>query len=292
MLSKLKAELEKEGYFSLDHKKKIPPYPECIGVITSPTGAAIRDIIHTVGRRYPLTKLILYPAIVQGVDAKDNIVEQIKLANEQGVCDVLIVGRGGGSIEDLWAFNERVVAMAIYDSRIPIISAVGHEIDFTIADFVADLRAATPTAAAELATPSIEVLKGNVLYYVERMTKLLHQKLENARLYVANIDRRIDSLNPMTTLKHKEQLIKEYSKQLNLLMQRILLEKKSNFRFMDAKLQALNPLAIMDKGYSISSVNGEIITDVEKVHAKDVLKTQMKNGYIISEIQEVKKNGN
>ena len=152
--------------------------------------------------------MILYPAIVQGVDAKDNIVEQIKLANEQGVCDVLIVGRGGGSIEDLWAFNERVVAMAIYDSRIPIISAVGHEIDFTIADFVADLRAATPTAAAELATPSIEVLKGNVLYYVERMTKLLHQKLENARLYVANIDRRIDSLNPMTTLKHKEQLIK------------------------------------------------------------------------------------
>ncbi len=289
---KLKAELEKEGYFSLEHKKKIPSYPECIGVITSPTGAAIRDIIHTVGRRYPLTKLILYPAIVQGVDAKDNIVEQIKLANEQGLCDVLIVGRGGGSIEDLWAFNERVVAMAIYDSRIPIISAVGHEIDFTIADFVADLRAATPTAAAELATPSIEVLKGNVLYYVERMTKLLHQKLENARLYVANIDRRIDSLNPMTTLKHKEQLIKEYSKQLNLLMQRILLEKKSNFRFMDAKLQALNPLAIMDKGYSISSVNGEIITDVEKVHAKDVLKTQMKNGYIISEIQEVKKNGN
>lgn len=289
---KLKAELEKEGFFALEHKKQIPAFPECIGVITSPTGAAIRDIIHTVERRYPLTKLILYPAIVQGEDAKDNIVQQIKLANEQGLCDVLIVGRGGGSIEDLWAFNERVVAMAIYESRIPIISAVGHEIDFTIADFVADLRAATPTAAAELATPSIEVLKGNVLYYVERMSKLLRQRIENAKLYIANIDRRLEALNPITNLKHKEQIIKEYTKRLHLLIQGILLEKKSNFRFMDAKLQALNPLAIMDKGYSISSVDGTIITDVEKVHVGDQLKTQMKNGYILSEIMEVKKNGN
>lgn len=289
---KLKAELEKEGFFALEHKKQIPAFPECIGVITSPTGAAIRDIIHTVERRYPLTKLILYPAIVQGEDAKDNIVQQIKLANEQGLCDVLIVGRGGGSIEDLWAFNERVVAMAIYESRIPIISAVGHEIDFTIADFVADLRAATPTAAAELATPSIEVLKGNVLYYVERMSKLLRQRIENAKLYIANIDRRLEALNPITNLKHKEQIIKEYTKRLHLLIQGILLEKKSNFRFMDAKLQALNPLAIMDKGYSISSIDGTIITDVEKVHVGDQLKTQMKNGYILSEIMEVKKNGN
>lgn len=289
---KLKAELEKEGFFALEHKKQIPAFPECIGVITSPTGAAIRDIIHTVERRYPLTKLILYPAIVQGEDAKDNIVQQIKLANEQGLCDVLIVGRGGGSIEDLWAFNERVVAMAIYESRIPIISAVGHEIDFTIADFVADLRAATPTAAAELATPSIEVLKGNVLYYVERMSKLLRQRIENAKLYIANIDRRLEALNPITNLKHKEQIIKEYTKRLHLLIQGILLEKKSNFRFMDAKLQALNPLAIMDKGYSISSINDMIITDVEKVQVGDQLKTQMKNGYILSEIMEVKKNGN
>ncbi|MDE7213377.1 MAG: exodeoxyribonuclease VII large subunit, partial [Anaeroplasmataceae bacterium] len=199
---KLKAELEKEGLFDASHKQKLPLFPQCIGVVTSPTGAAIKDIIHTVGRRYPLTRIILYPAIVQGDDAKDNVVKQIELANEQGLCDVLIVGRGGGSIEDLWAFNERCVAMAIYNSKIPIISAVGHEIDFTIADFVADVRAATPTAAAELATPSLEMLKGNVSYYVDRMTKHMKQILQNARLHIANMDRRIDALNPMSMLEH------------------------------------------------------------------------------------------
>ncbi len=289
---KLKTELEKEGFFALEHKKPIPLYPSCIGVITSPTGAAVRDIIHTVGRRFPLTRIILYPAIVQGEDAKNTIVQQIHLANEQGLCDVLIVGRGGGSIEDLWAFNERSVAQAIYDSYIPIISAVGHEIDFTIADFVADMRAATPTAAAELATPSMDVLKGNTQYYVEKMTKLIKQRLENAKLYVANIDRRLDSLNPKMMLKHKEQILKEYEKQLNLLIQRILLEKKSNYRYMNAKLEALNPLAIMEKGYSINSVNGVIITDVTKVKKDDILVTRMKNGEVISKILEVNENGN
>ena len=284
---KLKEELEKEGFFRAEHKKPLPLFPHCIGVITSPTGAAIRDIIHTVERRYPLTKIILYPAIVQGEDAKDNIVEQIQLANEQGLCDLLIVGRGGGSIEDLWAFNERCVAMAIYESTIPIISAVGHEIDFTIADFVADVRAATPTAAAELATPSLEVLKGNVGYYVDRMTKHMKQILENAKLIVANIDRRMDSLNPLAMLKHKQSLLTEYKKQMDLLIQRVIIEKKSGFRFLEGKLQALNPLAIMDKGYSINSVNDEIITDVHQVHVDDILKTKMKNGEIKSKILEV-----
>ncbi|MDE6407715.1 MAG: exodeoxyribonuclease VII large subunit [Anaeroplasmataceae bacterium] len=289
---KLKAELEKEGLFDVAHKKSLPLFPQTIGVITSPTGAAIKDIIHTVGRRYPLTRIILYPAIVQGEDAKDNVVKQIKLANEQGLCDVLIVGRGGGSIEDLWAFNERCVAMAIYESRIPIISAVGHEIDFTIADFVADVRAATPTAAAELATPSLEMLKGNVSYYVDRMTKHIKQILQNAKLYIANMDRRIDSLNPMSMLEHKKRLLKESTKQLSLLIQRILLEKKSEYKILDSKLGALNPLAIMDKGYSINSVDGVIITDVTKVKKDDILTTKMKNGEIKSRILEVKTNGN
>ena len=289
---KLKSELEKIGLFAAEHKKPLPLFPQCIGVITSPTGAAIRDIIHTVERRYPLTRVILYPAIVQGEEAKDNVVKQIKLANEQGLCDVLIVGRGGGSIEDLWAFNERIVAEAIYDSRIPIISAVGHEIDFTIADFVADVRAATPTAAAELATPSIEMLKGNVAYYVDRMTKHMKQILENAKLYVANIDRRLDSLNPKSMLEHKKRILTEYSKQLNLLIQRVIIEKKSEFKYLEGKLTALNPLAIMDKGYSISSVDGVIITDVNQVKINDVLTTQMKNGRIKSKILEVEENGN
>ncbi|MBD5390931.1 exodeoxyribonuclease VII large subunit [bacterium] len=289
---KLKSELEKEGLFAESHKKPLPLFPHCIGVITSPTGAAIRDIIHTVERRYPLTQIILYPAIVQGEEAKENVVKQIKLANDQGLCDVLIVGRGGGSIEDLWAFNERVVAEAIYDSKIPIISAVGHEIDFTIADFVADVRAATPTAAAELATPSVEMLKGNAAYYVDRMTKHMKQIIENAKLYVANIDRRLDSLNPMSKLEHKKRILVEYTKQLNLLIQRILIEKKSGFQYLEGKLTALNPLAIMDKGYSISSVDGVIVTDIHQVKPNDILTTQMQNGKIKSKILEVEENGN
>ncbi len=288
---KLKAELEKEGFFSPEHKQQLPFFPTCIGVVTSPTGAAIRDIIHTVSRRYPMTRLILYPAIVQGEEAKQDIVKQIKLANEQGLCDVLIVGRGGGSLEDLWAFNERCVAEAIYNSQIPIISAVGHEIDFTIADFVADVRAATPTAAAELATPSVEMLKGNVEYYLRRMTKHIQQLLANAKMLIANMDRRIDALNPRMKLEHQRVIVREYTRQLCLLLQRSLAEKRNQYQILVGKLGALNPLAIMDKGYSISSVGDEIITDVTKVKVGDVLETKMKNGVIKSTIIEVKKDG-
>ena len=159
---RLKKELERKGLFDQAHKKPIPRFPKTVGVITSPTGAAVRDIIKTIERRYPLCSVVLYPAIVQGDKAKDDVVKQINKANKDRICDVLIIGRGGGSIEDLWAFNERVVAKAIYDSEIPIISAVGHEIDFTIADYVADIRAATPTAAAEIATPNITNLIENI----------------------------------------------------------------------------------------------------------------------------------
>ena len=288
---KLKQELEKEGLFAIDHKLKIPAFPKTIGVITSPTGAAIRDIINTIGRRYPLAQVILYPAIVQGETAKDDIIRNIKLANEQNFCDVLIVGRGGGSIEDLWAFNERSVAVAIYESQIPIISAVGHEIDFTIADFVADLRAATPTAAAELATPSLEVLKGNITYYVEIMTKHIKQIFNNIKLNLANIDQRIDALNPKAKLEHKKEILNNYVKQLNILIQTALVTKKNEYKLLANQLEGLNPLAIMDKGYSITRINDQIITDVSNVKIGDSLLTQMKNGKIKSQIVEVIKDG-
>ena len=287
---KLKAELEKEGYFNIEHKMPIPRFPKTIGVITSPTGAAIRDIINTISRRYPLCNVILYPAIVQGENAKDDIVAQIKKANKDNLCDVLLVGRGGGSIEDLWAFNERIVAKAIYDSKIPIISAVGHEIDFTIADFVADKRAATPTAAAELATPDINVLKQNVNYYVDALTKKINYLINDYKMRLANIDKRIENNNPINTLKHKHEILNAYTQRLSILANRIILEKKHRYDLYKQKLDSLNPLMIMDKGYSINSVNGEIITDVEKVKIGDELKTQMKNGSIISKIVEVKKN--
>ena len=287
----LKSELEKEGLFDPKYKKKLPMFPNTVGVITSPTGAAIRDIINTIGRRYPLTRVILYPAIVQGDGAKDDIVKQIKLANDQNLCDVLIVGRGGGSIEDLWAFNERIVAQAIFDSNIPIISAVGHEIDFTIADFVADMRAATPTAGAEIATPSIDVLKENIKYNVDYMNKVLGQKFDNMKLYLNNLDKRMEALSPINTLNNKKMLLTEYKKQLNILFQSILNNKKNEYRLLENKLQTLNPFSIMDKGYSINSVNGKVVSSVDEVKVGDTLETKMKDGTLISIVNEVNNNG-
>jgi exodeoxyribonuclease VII large subunit len=288
---KLKKKLAEEGLFNPEHKKPIPRFPNTVGVITSPTGAAIRDIINTIKRRYPLTKVILYPAIVQGNDAKDNIVMQIKKANIDNLCDVLIVGRGGGSIEDLWAFNEKVVAYAIYNSEIPIISAVGHEIDFTIADFVADIRAATPTAGAEIATPNVDALKDNIGFYERTLTKRITYILNEAKLKLANYDRIIESKNPKAVLKHKREILNNDSLRLNMLIANIIKEKKHHFDILKSQLDSLNPLAIMDKGYSINRVNGKILTDIKDVKTGDTLVTELKNGKVISTVMEVSKNG-
>lgn len=288
---KLKKELEKEGLFDPAHKKPIPMYPKIIGVITSPTGAAIRDIINTIKRRYPLCSVILYPAIVQGEDAKNNIVMQIKKANIDNLCDVLIVGRGGGSIEDLWAFNERIVAEAIYNSNIPIISAVGHEIDFTIADFVADIRAATPTAGAEIATPSVEVLKDKILFYDRNMTKRINYIFNEAKMRLSNYDRVIESRNPLVILNHKKDYLLNDINKLNMLINNIINNKKHQFELYKSTLNSLNPLQIMDKGYSINRVNGKILTDVKTVKAGDTLTTELKNGKVVSKVMEVIDNG-
>ena len=288
---KLKKELEAEGLFDISHKKPIPRFPNTVGVITSPTGAAIRDIINTIKRRYPLASVILYPAIVQGNDAKDNIVMQIKKANIDNLCDVLIVGRGGGSIEDLWAFNEKVVAYAIYNSNIPIISAVGHEIDFTIADFVADMRAATPTAGAELATPNVDALKDNILFYERTMTKRINYILNENKMRLMNYDKIIESRNPKSVLRHKREILNNNSLRLNMFIHNILTNKKHQFDILKTSLDSLNPLSIMDKGYSINRINDKILTNINDVKCGDTLVTELKNGKVISKVMEVKENG-
>ena len=201
---KLKKDLEEKVYFKEEYKKAIPKYPNAIGVVTSPTGAAIEDIINTIGRRYPRAKLYVYPALVQGENAKYSIKQQIEKANKDKIVDVLIVGRGGGSIEDLWAFNELVVAEAIFNSEIPIISAVGHETDTTIADFVSDLRAPTPTGAAELATPNV-----NTLYeIVKNNERMLNRNIKNiiaAKEYLlVHLDQRLINQKPTNVMKEIE----------------------------------------------------------------------------------------
>ncbi|MCR5647839.1 MAG: exodeoxyribonuclease VII large subunit [Acholeplasmatales bacterium] len=288
---KLKKELAEKGLFNPEHKLQLPRFPKTIGVITSPTGAAIRDIINTISRRYPLCQVILYPAIVQGDDAKDNIVAQIKKANFDNYCDVLIVGRGGGSIEDLWAFNEPIVAYAIYDSQIPIISAVGHEIDFTIADFVSDKRAATPTAAAELATPDINVLRENIKYDLNQIIKRIKYIFDERKMYLANLDKRLEALNPANSLKHKREILEGDLMRLNMLINQILTSKKHRFELLQKELDSKNPLAIMERGYSISESNGKIVTSIKDVKQDSIMETKLIDGSIVSKILEVKENG-
>jgi exodeoxyribonuclease VII large subunit len=204
----LKKELEGQGYFDASHKKAIPLFPKRVGVVTSSTGAVIQDIMNTFNRRYRLLEVILYPAHVQGPNCASSVSRQIKRANEEQLVDVLIVGRGGGSIEDLWGFNEKEVADAIYNSRIPIISAVGHETDYTIADFVSDLRAPTPTAAAELATPSTETLTKKIIEDATLLKRRLKELFEYKTLQLNYLEERLQTSSPNRQLEnHKESLL-------------------------------------------------------------------------------------
>ncbi len=332
---KLKKELASAGLFDERYKKPLPKYPNTIGVITSPTGAAIHDIITTTARRYPLARIVLYPALVQGENAKESVASQIRHANEDGLCDVLIVGRGGGSLEDLWAFNEKIVAMAIFDSKIPVISAVGHEVDFSISDFVADKRAATPTAGAELATPNVVEIRENISEYIHQLTKNIKNKINDKESNLVHILNRLDAQNPLNKLNQtKDKLdslverlnialnnsiinntnqLNNYNKSLNLLLnrhlqaassrldkannllnpyiKRILDNKENEFKLNVEKLKALNPLSIMDKGYSVAMKEKKVIKSVKDVKINDTFNLSLKDGTLSACVMEVKENG-
>ena len=275
---KLKADLEKEGLFDESHKKKIPLKPNIIGVLTSQTGSVIRDIINVSTRRNPNTYIRLFPVPVQGPGAAEEIARGIKLMNEKRLADVLIIGRGGGSLEDLWPFNEEIVARAIYNSEIPIISAVGHETDFTIADFVADLRAPTPSAAAELANPDIYELKEKINSYKQRSRLALKKKLEVMRL-------RVDKINVSQVFKEPYRKINDYSleldkniKSLEVSVKNILNKSKSNFAEKIAKLDALSPLKTLTRGYSITEKNGKIIKSKNDLSKDDEINLRFIDG--------------
>lgn len=331
----LKEKLSKEGLFDQSKKKQIPHYPDVIGVITSPTGAAIRDIITTIKRRYPFGKIIVFPASVQGKHAGTSIAQAIQKANENNEPDLLIVGRGGGSIEELWAFNEEVVTRAINESTIPIISAVGHETDFTIADFVADLRAPTPTAAAEIAVPHIDEILEKLLTSKARLAqsmrmiikkekqrlkaiqqsyifrypqRIYEQKMEqtdklterlqrqqqylyeNAERSLTEMEKRLKRSHPNSLLKLSMERSERLKKNLNQQMAIFITGKKHEFGKLITTLNTLNPLRMLERGYSVAyTENNEILTKVEQVNQGEKVTLQVTDGQLSCIVNEIDK---
>ena len=286
----LKEKLFKEGLFNQENKKPIPVFPQKIGVATAPDGAAVRDIFSILKRRFPLAEIVFCPVAVQGASAAPEIANAIKLFNEKNACDVLIIGRGGGSLEDLWAFNEEVVARAIFESQIPIISAVGHETDFTIADFVADLRAPTPSAAAELAVPDIIELKSDLLGIKQHLTVLMENKVGFEREYLENSEKRLSILSPTNKiLNSRQELSNLYERIVNSIEFRMSNEK-SKISILSGKLNALSPLDVLSRGYSISYKNNSPITSVSDVSNGDNIKVKVTDGEFFFSFTEVKGN--
>ena len=240
---KLKAELQKEGLFDEKHKKQIPRFPKRVGVVTAPTGAAIRDIISRIERRYPVCEIIIFPSLVQGEGAAPNIVENIKKAEDYNL-DVLIVGRGGGSIEDLWAFNEEIVARAIYNCSIPTISAVGHEVDFTIADFVADLRAPTPTGAAEIAVPNILDVLNNINQLSIRLKEGITKKINYNKLLLDTYKNSFIIKNPVIMYENKKMLLDQYNEKIITLLKHNVENKKISLNHKKDKIKLVSPVMI------------------------------------------------
>ena len=276
----LKKKLEQEGLFAEEHKKKIPFMPKTIGVLTSNTGAVIRDIRTVSTRRNPGVHIRLYPVPVQGPGAAEKIAEGIKFMNENKLADVLIIGRGGGSLEDLWPFNEEIVARAIYDSELPIISAVGHETDFTIADFVADLRAPTPSAAAELAVANIEDVRETLKLYNNRYKVALKKKIELMRLSYEKCMARPAYKNPTQKINEQYMVIDMKVKALQNSMMLKLKEAKTSFVKETAKLDSLSPLKTLTRGYSIvtKQKSGKVIKSVYDLNSGEKVNLRLSDG--------------
>lgn len=285
----LKKNLEQEGLFSPERKKPLPQYPQKIGVITSPTGAAIRDIITTIERRYPLVKLVVVPVLVQGTGAAQSIANAIKLINREADIDLIITGRGGGSIEELWAFNEEVVARAIADSRIPIISAVGHETDYTIADFVADVRAATPTAAAEIAVPNLNELSNNIKNFEQRLRLYFVKYIENAKMLMGRLLESVAFKRPEQRIIEEQQRIDALLKRLGREIEVMNKSDRQRLLLLEKQLVALSPYNVLNRGYAIVyNADHEIVSSVKQVKLAAELEVRLRDGRITSVTKSVK----
>lgn len=289
----LKDKLSKEGLFDPSHKKPIPRYPQTIAVITSSAGAAVRDIIRVLGKRWPMSKVVILPVRVQGEEAPAEITGAIRYANRYKVGDLIITGRGGGSIEDLWAFNDERVARAIYESDIPVISAVGHEPDVTISDYVADLRAATPSNAAELAVPDQNELKENLYAFDIRTSQEMGKKLSQMKARIEDLASRRVMQAPTAYVDQKRMELDRCAIALSSRYERALSEKKHEYVRLAASLEALSPLKVLSRGYSVvTGAEGRTLTDAESAKVGDSIKVSLSKGALMCQVDEVINGGN
>lgn len=284
----LKKELEEMGMFAQEYKKPIPDFVKRVGVVTAPTGAAVRDIMNIAGRRNPYVQLILYPAQVQGDGAKESIIKGIQVLEDAGV-DVMIVGRGGGSIEDLWAFNEEEVARAIFDCSVPVISAVGHETDTTIADYVADLRAPTPSAAAELAVYDYMQTADAMKAYESRMRQMMAQKIQFQRMKAGEYQTKLGYLHPQTLLRDYQQRTAEYEERLHRQMDTRLREAQHRFSVYLEKMKGLSPLEKLRQGYAyVQGADKKAVKSIQQIQPGAQLSVYVSDGVITAVAEDIK----
>lgn len=284
----LKEKLQKEGLFSELHKKPLPPYPEKVGVITSPTGAAVRDIINVLGRRFPYAEIVFCPVLVQGEGAHLQLTDAVNLFNSERAADVIIIGRGGGSIEDLWEFNDEGLAIAVYNSEIPVISAVGHETDFTICDFVADMRAPTPSAAAELAVPD-----ANELQYA--LSALKNRMFLNVSSGIADRRSRLEYLTSKGALKSPDEMLSNRSQRLDTAFSKMLSSyenriggKKVEFISAATALSKLDPMSVLMRGFAfVSDKNGKNVCSSQALAKGDKINVRFHDGAAVCEVKEI-----
>ncbi len=286
----LKKKLAAQGLFDPAHKKPLPKYPGTIAIITSSAGAAVHDMLRILRKRYPLSKVLLLPVRVQGAEAPAEIAGAIAYANHFRLADLLIVGRGGGSVEDLWAFNEEIVAHAIYESQIPVISAVGHEPDVTISDFVADLRAATPSNAAELAVPDQDALRQNLDTMSAAMATGLQRQLKAARQHLKVLSASPALQSPENYLNQKRKNLELFRNRLILAENNVIQRRKQHYIGLTAKLDAMSPLKVLTRGYSMAQTqSGEVLRSVEQVQVDDVVSITVSDGKVQAKVTTTEK---
>ncbi len=283
---KLKQKLLTEGLFDEEHKKPLPEFPQKIGIITSPTGAAIRDMFNILSRRMPALELLLFPVKVQGMGAAEEIAEAIENLNQLNDVDVIIVGRGGGSLEDLWAFNEEIVARAIFDSKIPIISAVGHEVDFCMSDFVADLRAPTPSAAAELVVKDKNELVETLRNFCYTIQQLMNNQIQTKKENVTSLLQSYSFHRPLDTFRQYNQQVDEVTKRLSQLSLHNFRLIEQQTHSLQKRIQALNPQLALQRGYAIVRKDGKIVSSIHDVQKNDKLNVKVKDGEVSVEVKE------